>query len=179
MKINYFIYSILTAVVLIAGVSFYLLNSNKNKYQFAPRHSYQKSGNPITTEAKDALLTALDDEYKAYATYSAVISKEGSIRPFSMIINAENQHIESLKALMSDYKIEIPENKYLGNISISGTVTELCTIGKEAEIANAKLYRERLIPQVSAFSDITEVFTNLMNASQNNHLRAFEKCSGN
>ena len=40
----------------------------------------------LTDEAKLALASALDDEYKAYSTYDAVINTLGSTRPFSMII---------------------------------------------------------------------------------------------
>jgi hypothetical protein len=38
------------------------------------------------------------------------------------------------------------------------------------------LYRDKLIPEVTNYPDITEVFTSLMNASQDKHLPAFQKC---
>ena len=57
-----------------------------------------------------ALGRALDDEYKALATYEAVVSKFGASRPFSMIKGAEEQHIASLKAIYDKYGLEIPSN---------------------------------------------------------------------
>jgi len=54
---------------------------------------------------------------------------------------------------------------------------EACQIGVDAEIANAALYRDELLPAVTAYEDITLVFENLMNASQQKHLPAFEKCN--
>lgn len=124
----------------------------------------------------DALDAAIDDEYKARATYEAVMDKLGSIRPFSMIIRAEEQHISSLKALYDKYGLDIPDDPYT-SVSIASTKSENCTVGVEAEIENAALYREQLLPAVEAYPDITSVFTKLMNASQDNHLPAFERCA--
>jgi hypothetical protein len=39
----------------------------------------------LSSEAKEALIMALDDEYKALATYDATIGVLGEVRPFSMI----------------------------------------------------------------------------------------------
>lgn len=132
----------------------------------------------LTAEAKLALDKALDDEYKAFSSYQAIIAKLGSSRPFSMIIGAEEQHIASLKALYTKYGVTPIENKYLGKINSPATLTAACLAGVEAEISNAKLYKEELLGLVVAYPDITQVFTNLMDASQLKHLPAFQKCSG-
>ncbi|MFA6272134.1 MAG: hypothetical protein WC693_03420 [Patescibacteria group bacterium] len=125
-----------------------------------------------------ALNSAIDDEYKARATYEAVISKFGSVRPFSMIIRAEEQHISSLKALYDKYGETIPEDPYQpATIEIPVTIKETCQVGVEAEIANARLYRDELLPAVTEYEDITTVFTSLMDASQDKHLTSFEKCN--
>jgi len=131
----------------------------------------------LTDKAETALKTALDDEYKAQATYEAIISKLGSIRPFIMIVRAEEQHISSLKAIFDKYGVEIPENSYTGKITAPETLVQACAAGVEAEIANAALYKDRLLPDVIDYEDITLVFTNLMNASQEKHLTAFERCA--
>jgi hypothetical protein len=47
----------------------------------------------------------------------------------------------------------------------------------QAEIDNAKLYRDVLILSMKNYPDIVNVFTNLMNASEQNHLKAFERCA--
>lgn len=131
----------------------------------------------ITMQAQDAILAALDDEYKAYATYDAIINKFGDVRPFSMIINSEQQHINSLITLLNRYNIEVPQNEYLNNIQVTDSVAQACAIGVTAEIENAALYRETLIPAVEQYNDIKTVFEGLMNASQTKHLPAFERCA--
>jgi len=131
----------------------------------------------LSEDAKIALEKAIDDEYKAYSTYEATIDKLGMIRPFSMIIRAEENHISSLKALLDKYGLDIPENEWLGKVTVGETKQEACQIGVDAEIANAKLYKEELLPAVTEYDDITNVFTNLMNASEQKHLPAFEKCN--
>lgn len=131
----------------------------------------------LTDAAKTALIRALDDEYKAQATYEAIISKLGNVRPFIMIIRAEEQHITSLKALFDKYGLDIPENPYTGKVTSPETLSEACTAGVEAEIANASLYRDELLPNVKDYEDITLIFTNLMNASQDKHLTAFQRCA--
>jgi len=124
-----------------------------------------------------ALNKALDDEYKAYSTYDVVIDKFGSIRPFIMIIRAEEQHISSLKSIYDKYGLVIPENPYVGQLSAPNTLNEACAIGVQAEIDNAALYREDLLPVVKDYEDITLVFNSLMDASQTKHLPSFERCS--
>lgn len=122
-----------------------------------------------------ALNVALEDEYKARATYEAVIASLGPVRPFSMIIRAEEQHISSIKALFDKYGVAIPADPYI-NVSVAETRSENCKNAANAEIENAALYRDSLLPTVADYSDISVVFTKLMNASQDNHLPAFEQC---
>jgi len=131
----------------------------------------------LSPDAKDALQMALDDEYKAYATYEAVIAKFGSTRPFSMIIRAEELHISSLKALFDKYGLTVPVNPYTGKVTAPASLTASCQTGVDAEISNADLYKSELLPKVTEYEDIALVFNNLMSASENKHLPAFEKCN--
>jgi hypothetical protein len=131
----------------------------------------------LARDVVDALDAALDDEYKALSTYLAVIEEYGSVRPFSMIKGAEETHIAALKAVYDKYGLEAPENPYLGTITPPTTLGDSCTLGVEAEIANAALYQDELLPVVADYPDITAVFTNLMTASEAKHLPAFERCA--
>lgn len=131
----------------------------------------------LPQSVRDALDEAINDEYKALATYEAVISKLGTIRPFSMIKGAEEQHIASLKAIYDKYGLVAPQNTLSGKVTAPATLKEACQTGVEAEIANASLYRDKLLPAVKGYEDIVGVFTNLMNASQEKHLNAFERCN--
>ncbi len=126
---------------------------------------------------KSALDEAINDEYKALSTYQAVIAAFGSARPFAMIKGAEEQHISALKAIYDKYGLETPTNTWVGTMSAPATLKEACQTGVDAEIANAALYRNTLLPAVSGYEDITAVFTNLMNASKDKHLPAFERCN--
>lgn len=130
----------------------------------------------LSSDVQSALYKAIQDEYKARAMYNAVIDKFGLVRPFSMIIRAEDQHISSLKAIYDKYDLEVPAEEKQ-NILLPETLKEVCEIGVQAEIDNAKLYKEELLPIVLNYKDITSVFTNLMNASQEKHLPAFSRCA--
>ena len=44
----------------------------------------------------NALLEALDDEYRAWSTYDQVLRDFGDVRPFINIREAEARHIETL-----------------------------------------------------------------------------------
>ncbi|NMC35955.1 DUF2202 domain-containing protein [Candidatus Beckwithbacteria bacterium] len=130
----------------------------------------------LPSSVATALDLALDDEYKALATYQATVESLGAVRPFIMIIRAEEQHIAALKALYDKYSLEIPANRWLGNIASPSTLQQACSDGVQAEIANAALYQEQLLPQVVQYPDITSVFMALSQASEQKHLPAFEKC---
>jgi hypothetical protein len=131
----------------------------------------------ISEEAKEALIEAINDEYKAHALYEKTIAKLGPVRPFSMIIEAENQHISSLKSLFDKYRLQIPTDNWADKVTAEDTLKDACQAGVTAEIANAKLYREKLLPMAKGYENIQSVFTNLMNASQEKHLTAFERCN--
>ncbi|MBN1168910.1 DUF2202 domain-containing protein [Candidatus Woesebacteria bacterium] len=131
----------------------------------------------LPTDVQKALNEAIDDEYKALSTYEAVIAEFGAVRPFSMIKGAEEQHIASLKAIYDKYGLVAPENNWSSKVIVPESLQEACQTGVDAEIANAALYKDELLPVVSDYEDITGVFTNLMGASQEKHLPAFEKCN--
>lgn len=131
----------------------------------------------LTSAAKVALDKAIADEYKALSVYQAVIAKFGSNRPFSMIKGAEEQHIAQLKAIYDKYDLSLPTTAVVNKVAAPTTLQQACQIGVDAEIANAALYKNELLPAVAEYEDITTVFTNLMNASTDKHLVAFERCN--
>ena len=130
----------------------------------------------LSDTAKQSLNEAIADEYKALGFYEAVIAKFGQVRPFSMIKGAEETHISSLKNIYDKYGLSAPPKPTSNKFTVPATINESCQIGYEAEIANAKLYRENLLPTVTSYPDISQIFTNLMNASEQKHLAAFDKC---
>jgi hypothetical protein len=121
-----------------------------------------------------ALNEALDDEYKAYATYDRVIQDFGPVRPFVNIREAEARHIEALSRLFARYGQPRPANPWLGKAPRFASLHGACLAGVEAEIENARLY-ERLLASTQR-PDILTVFRNLQEASQLRHLPAFRRC---
>lgn len=132
----------------------------------------------LPQDVSDALGEAIDDEYKALATYQAIMGEFGRQRPFSMIARSEQMHIALLKSVYEKYGLEIPENPYVGSMEAPESVRQACENGVQAEIANAELYEKELLPAVEGtYPDITRAFERLMNASQERHLQAFRRCS--
>jgi hypothetical protein len=123
----------------------------------------------------EALQKALDDEYKAWATYEQVIADFGAVRPFTQIQKAEENHIDALVTLFDRYALEVPVNEYVGSMSSFGTLAEACAAGALAEIDNAALY-DQLFDGVEN-PELIRVFTSLQQASQTKHLPAFERCA--
>ena len=134
----------------------------------------------LTLEAEAALGSALQDERHAEAFYAAVMAKFGDARPFSNIINAERQHEAMLIGLYETYGVAVPENGYATGAMLAPaapeTLADACRIGVEAEIANRDLYDGNLLPAVAAYPDITLVMQRLRDASEENHLPAFQRC---
>ena len=122
------------------------------------------------------LLTALDDEYKAEATYAAVLEKFGSdVRPFVNIIRAEQRHSDMAKAELDRLGAQYPrDNPYLGTIAAPDTLLVACETGIVAEQENIALY-DRLLPTV-ADAQVHDVLSKLQWASQDRHLPAFQRC---
>ena len=83
----------------------------------------------------------------------------------------------AINAIYDKYGLTVPANTWGSKVSAPETLKEACQVGVEAEIANAELYRKELIPAVSGYEDISAVFENLMSASEDKHLPAFEKCN--
>lgn len=123
----------------------------------------------------DALHEALDDEYRAWATYDQVILDFGEVRPFMNIREAEARHIEALRSLFIRYNLPIPENPWPGKVPHYSNLQDACTTGVAAEIENGKLY-DRLLASTD-HRDILRVFRHLQEASQQRHLPAFQRCA--
>lgn len=123
----------------------------------------------------EALHAAIDDEYKARATYRKVIEKFGSNRPFSNIIGAEGRHIGALESLFESYNLPVPADAWTEKAPEFDSVPDACRAGVQAEEENIALY-DKLLAKIDGAS-VKTVFTNLQNASSR-HLNAFKRCAG-
>lgn len=122
-----------------------------------------------------ALLAALDDEYKSHATYAQVLLDFGPVRPFINIVEAEARHIAALVALLERYRLPVPPNPWSGKTPRYQSVEAACVAAVRAEIDNAALY-DRLLASTRR-PDILAVFQALRSASQDSHLAAFQRCA--
>lgn len=123
---------------------------------------------------RTALQAALDDEYRAEATYQAVIDKFGPMRPFSNIIWAEQQHARMVTLEMQRLGMAVPANPYTGKVTAPATLLDACKTGIAAEKDNVALY-DRLLPTVKD-RQIRGTLEMLQAASRERHLPAFERC---
>lgn len=130
--------------------------------------------NELTEAEIHALHEALDDEYRAWATYDQVISDFGTVRPFSKIRDAEARHITALQGLFVRYGLQVPQNPWHRRVKRYASLREACEAGVAAEIANADLYNRLLA--ATGRVDVLAVFRNLQQASQQRHLPAFRRC---
>ena len=117
---------------------------------------------------------ALDDEYRAWATYDQIIHDFGDVQPFRNIRDAEARHIEALRALFVRYHLPVPANPWPGRVERYPDLQAACEAGVAAEIANAAMYQRLL--EATARPDIAAVLRNLQQASQQRHLPAFRRC---
>ncbi len=125
-------------------------------------------------KAVEALREALDDEYRALATYRKVIEAFGPVQPFVNIAAAEERHARALLEQFDRLGVRPPEDTWPGRIAAPRTLTEACEAAVQAEIDNAAMY-ERLIAEVGDPA-IGDVLRRLQEASQARHLPAFRRC---
>lgn len=121
------------------------------------------------------LVEALQDEYKARATYQAVIRRFGDVPPFINIVEAETRHIEALLPLFDKYSIAVPKDDWARRVTCPESLTEACRSGVAAEIDNAEMYH-RLIAAAEGYPDVQGVLRQLQRASAEKHLPAFQRC---
>lgn len=123
-----------------------------------------------------ALTAGIQDEYNAYATYQAVIDQFGAVRPFTGIQTSEAHHIDMLAFLFERYDLAVPGATGIAT-PVFASVQDACAASAAAEVANFSLY-DQWIATVQDYPDIVQVFTMLRDASEFQHLPAFERCAG-
>lgn len=124
----------------------------------------------------EGLMLALNDEYRAWATYDRINKDFSDPKPFVNIQKAEGRHIESLVQLFRKYGLDVPPNKWEGSAPVFRSIAEACQAGISAEIANRDLYTNLF--ESTQREDIIAVYKALQSASEENHLPAFERCAG-
>lgn len=121
-----------------------------------------------------ALNEAIQDEYKARATYYRILEKFGMVRPFANIVRSEERHIQALLGLFRRYNLPVPVDSWPLKINPPETLADASREGVQGEIENGEMYR-RLLAMTRDYPDVQRVFLNLQRASQENHLPAFKR----
>lgn len=129
----------------------------------------------LDSQIQQAMIEAINDEYQAHAFYSAVIDKFGAVRPFSNIVHSESRHIAMWENLFTKYGLPIPQDTFAGKMDVPDTIQASCQVGVKGEIANVAMY-DRFLSFVEQ-PDLRAAFTQLRRVSQENHLRAFQRCA--
>jgi len=129
----------------------------------------------LTETERQALLEALDDEYRARSTYEQVIRDFGPLRPFVNIVDAEARHVSALLALCATYGVPAPANRWPEIVPRFGSVHEACMAGVQGEIDNVAIYDRAL--KTTKRADILTVYHALRSASLDRHLPAFQRCA--
>jgi hypothetical protein len=142
----------------------------------APLPSQIRKSCPMNQPTIAALAEALDDEYKARATYRAVIAAFGPVQPFVNIVASEERHIAALIALYGRYGLDPPADEWEGRIEAPASVMTACGAAVRGEEENAAMY-QRLLAVVDK-PDVRAVLLRLQSASRDRHLPAFRRCAG-
>ena len=121
-----------------------------------------------------ALYAALDDEFKARATYRAVIDAFGPVLPFVSIIQSEQCHIESLQNLLAARGLPAMDDPYAAGLAAPASLEDAHRIGVEAEVENVALY-DRLMDAAIGDDQVLQLFSALQHASAACHLPAFRR----
>ena len=108
--------------------------------------------------------------------YRSVILHQGEVPPFSLIVQAEAQHVAALQRLFTRRGWTAPASAWTAEqFPQFATLADACAAGVAAEREDADFYvpylRRSDLP-----SDVRTVLTNLQTASLENHLPAFERC---
>ena len=129
----------------------------------------------LSSDVKNAINEAIQDEYKAMLFYQKTIDKFGPVMPYINIVDAEVKHQESLASLFQKYGLAVPTSQWKdSDITTFSSVQASCANCYQAEIDNIALYDKFLSLDLPA--DVRKVFENNRAASLNKHLPAFANC---
>lgn len=165
---------ILTSLLLGAAVIASNSACNERALPSAPTAAVASSSLDTSTLER-SLVAGLQDENHAYWVYRRVMADFGSVRPFSNIVYAEQQHADAIAGLLRARGMAVPPSVWaLDNVPGFESVAGACRAAAQAERDNIALYDELLTQDLP--DDVRRVFQSNRAASQNNHLPAFSQC---
>jgi hypothetical protein len=126
------------------------------------------TGNEIVLAA----LMGPEGEYAAAASYLAVLDEYGSVEPYQSIYQSELRHIDALIRQLEKAGVVVPENPYLGKVTIPDNLVSIAEAEARVEVLNVEMYD--LLISKTENTNLIKVLENLRTASLESHLPAFE-----
>ncbi len=130
---------------------------------------------PLTEEQVEAMVLGYLDEMNAYAFYQSIIDTFGEVLPFVAIQRAEAQHAAAWELLFERYDVALPDVPQM-DIETFDTLASACRAAADIEVANFGMY-DKAYALFAGYPDVQQVVLALRNASEFNHLPAFERCA--
>lgn len=124
----------------------------------------------------EAMTAGWLDESEAALTYQAIIDQFGAVRPFTNLLAARQQHMAAHEAMFARYGLDAPAPVAVETPAFA-SATDACAAALAVENASVGLY-DGWLAAVADYPDLTQVFTNLRDASLSQHLPALERCAG-
>lgn len=166
-------------ILILSAVSVLLIGCGQKAVDQSAAQELTLSGYGSAGASADDALTlekmmnyAIQDEYAARAEYEMILDAYGEQQLFRNIMSAEETHIATLTALFQSYGYSIPKDTSADYVVLPASLNEAYQTGVDAEIRNIAMYKEFMSYDLP--SDAAQVFTSLMQASQN-HLASFKK----
>lgn len=132
---------------------------------------------PLTTEVRAALDDALQDAYRTFYTYDAVLDELGAVAPFSTIVATEQSYTTTLAALYAGRNATPPASAWSGgNVPRFTNLQQACMAAEESEVATELMF-ERLL-RLNLPSDIRAAFETLRATARTTHRLQFRNCVG-
>jgi hypothetical protein len=128
----------------------------------------------VDWRAIEALSGALENEYKARATYRKVIKRFGSMRPFVNIVEAEDRHVAALLSHFNRLGEVSPPDMWQARVSVPDTLPLGCAEAVRREIENEAMYSRRRGQLTDAQAHL--VIRRLEQALRSQYLPAFWRC---
>lgn len=119
-----------------------------------------------------AALMGPEGEYAAAASYLAVLDEYGSVEPYQSIYQSELRHIDALIRQLEKTGVVVPENPYLGKVTIPDNLVSIAEAEARVEVLNVEMYD--LLISKTENANLIKVLSNLRIASLESHLPTFE-----
>lgn len=124
----------------------------------------------------EMLRYAIEDEYFAHAEYAAIMTRFGTVTPFSNIVRSEESHIAWLKEAYAAAGLSVPKDEAAALAIAPANLKAAFETGVGAEIENIAMYDSFLATSLLAKAEnasLRALFVRLRDASKN-HLSAFK-----